>query len=120
MSETELKELYQSAALLINLHGSHLPAPEFAASGRLVYLETDPVDVEIDLFHQKAETLEYLSPHCAFFSFGENLGHPDCLVPLPQPFKFCPTRPPVALNFWHYQPAPPAPLFPPTATTPPP
>src|SRR5260370_17521568 len=99
MSETELKELYQSAALLINLHGSHLPAPELAASGRLVYLETDPVDVEIDLFHQKAETLEYLSPHCAFFTFGENLGQPDCQVPAPQGSKFHPTRPPLLLHF---------------------
>lgn len=100
MSEAQLKELYQSAALLINLHGSHLPRPELAATGRLVYLETDPVDVQIDLFHQKAETLEYLSPHCAFFTFGENLGNPDCLVPTPQRFNFLPTRQPVVLDFW--------------------
>src|SRR5438552_17952775 len=47
MSETGLKELYNSAALIINLHGSHLPTPELTATGRLVYLETDPVDVQI-------------------------------------------------------------------------
>ena len=100
LSETQLRDLYQSAALLINLHGSHLPVPELAATGRLVYLETDPVDVEIDLFHQRAETIEYLSPHCAFFTFGENLGKPDCLVPRPKDFKFIPTRQPVVMNFW--------------------
>jgi GT2 family glycosyltransferase len=100
LSEAQLRELYQSAALLINLHGSHLPAVELAATGRLIYLETDPVDVEIDLFHQRAETLQYLSPHCAFFSFGENLGSPDCLVPVPKEFRFIPTRQPVVMDFW--------------------
>ncbi|HSU56976.1 MAG TPA: hypothetical protein VLT36_23235, partial [Candidatus Dormibacteraeota bacterium] len=100
LSKVQLKEVYQSAALLINLHGSHLPTPDLAATGRLVYLETDPVDVQIDLFHEKAETLEYLSPHCAFFTFGENLGNPDCLVPAPQRFHFLPTRQPVVMDYW--------------------
>jgi GT2 family glycosyltransferase len=103
LSESQLKALYQSATLLINLHGSHLPTAELASTDRLVYLETDPVDVEIDLFHQKAETFEYLSPHCAFFSYGENLGKPDCLVPAPEPFKFHPTRQPVVMDFWENQ-----------------
>ncbi len=100
LGQTQLEGLYTSAALLINLHGSHLPTPELAGTGRLVYLETDPVDVQIDLFHQKKETLEYLSPHCAFFTYGENLGKPDCLVPLPEQVKFLPTRQPVVLDFW--------------------
>jgi len=103
LSETKLRELYQSAALLINLHGSHIPTPELAGTRRLVYLETDPVDVELDLFHQKPETLEYLSPHCAFFTFGENLGKPTCLVPAPKEFKFLPTRQPVVMDFWNQE-----------------
>jgi GT2 family glycosyltransferase len=100
LSESRLKELYKTATLLVNLHGSHLPTPELAATGRLIYLETDPVDVQIDLFHQKAETLQYLSPHTAFFTYGENVGRPDCLVPAPQQFNFRPTRQPVVLDFW--------------------
>ncbi len=100
LSQSQLNALYESAALLINLHGSHLPRPELAGTGRLVYLETDPVDVQIDLFNRKTETLEYLAPHCAFFTYGENLGNPDCLVPVPQGFKFLPTRQPVVLDFW--------------------
>src|SRR5579864_5506436 len=43
LSETELRHLYSSAALIINLHGATQPLPEHAASGRLIYLETDPV-----------------------------------------------------------------------------
>jgi len=100
MSESRLKELFGSASLLINLHGSHLPTPELTATGRLVYLGTDPVDVEVDLFHQKQESVDYLSPHCAFFTFGENLGRPDCRVPVPTQFEFRPTRQPVVSDFW--------------------
>ena len=100
LSHAQLNDLYQSAALLINLHGSHLPKSELASTGRLVYLETDPVDVEMDLYQGKAETLEYLAPHCAFFTFGENLGKPDCLVPAPARFQFLPTRQPVVMDFW--------------------
>src|SRR5205823_13901111 len=49
LSETQLRELYRSAALLINLHGGTEPLPEHTATGRLVYVETDPVEVEIEL-----------------------------------------------------------------------
>jgi len=86
LSEQQLKALYRSAEIIFNLHGSHLPNAELTATGRLAYVETDPVDVEIDLFHKRKETVEYLEPHCAFFTYGENLGRPDCLVPVPTPF----------------------------------
>lgn len=100
MSGQRLQELYRSAALIINLHGSHLPTPDLTATGRLVYLETDPVDVQVDVFHGKQEVLDYLAPHCAFFTYGENLGRPDCLLPTSERFPFRPTRQPVVLDFW--------------------
>jgi GT2 family glycosyltransferase len=100
LSETKLKQLYQEAALIINLHGSHLPTPELTATNRLVFLETDPVDLQIDLHTGKKEAIDYLTPHCAFFTFGENLGAPDCLVPDSSRFKFLPTRQPVVMEFW--------------------
>jgi GT2 family glycosyltransferase len=100
LSEGGLRGLFESAALVINLHGSHLPEPEYLANGRLVYLETDPVDVQMDLYHGRRETQAYLEPHCAFFSFGENLGRADCRVPTSDRFRFLPTRQPVVLDFW--------------------
>lgn len=100
MTALQLKELYNSAALIINLHGSHLPTDELAAGNRLIFLETDPVDVQMDLYHGKKESIDYLSPHCAFFTFGENLGRPDCRVPKPRHFHFLPTRQPVVMEFW--------------------
>ena len=38
MSLAQLKQLYGTAALLINLHGGTVPLPEHSATGRLVHL----------------------------------------------------------------------------------
>lgn len=104
LSEEQLKQLYQSADLVINLHGATLPQPDHSATDRLVYLETDPVALQIELYHNQQETIDFLAPHRAFFTFGENYGHPDCLLPVSERFIFKPTRQPVVLDFWepHY------------------
>lgn len=100
LSELQLHELYHSADLIINLHGSTVPLPEHSATGRLLYLETDPVELEIELHDNDQAAVEFLEPHFAFFTWGENYGNPDCKVPLPERFAFRPTRPPVVLDFW--------------------
>ncbi len=100
LTQSQLLQLYRDAALIINLHGSHLPTPELTATHRLVFLETDPVDLQIDLHQGKKEAIDYLTPHCAFFTFGENLGAPDCRVPVSNQFHFIPTRQPVVMEFW--------------------
>jgi GT2 family glycosyltransferase len=100
MSEGELKRLYQSAELIINLHGGTVPQPEHYATDRLVYLETDPVALEIELHDGNRETIQFLEPHSAFFTWGLNYGHSDCRVPLPERFPFKPTRPPVICDWW--------------------
>lgn len=100
LSRLELTRLYASAELILNLHGGTLPLPEHCATGRLVYVETDPVEVQVQLARGCQSTIDFLSAHCAFFSFGENLGRPGCLVPESTRFKFQPTRQPVVLDFW--------------------
>jgi len=100
LSESQLQELYRSAALIINLHGGTQPRPEHYQTGRLLYLGTDPVEVEIELYHKREETIAYLEPHCAFFTWGENYGNPDCRVPYSDRFHFKPTRQPVLLDLW--------------------
>jgi hypothetical protein len=100
MSERELERLYGSAELLINLHGGTQPYPELAATGRLVYLETDPVQLQLELAHGLPETVEFLEPHSAFFSFAENWDNPDCRLPRSERFAFKPTRQPVVLDLW--------------------
>ncbi len=100
MSEGQLKELYRSAALIINYHGGTIPLPEHAATGRLIYLETDPVELEIELHNNTPGTVEFLEPHVAFFTWGLNYGQPDCKVPLPGRFKFQPLPPAVVPDMW--------------------
>ena len=100
LDERDLGRLYSSAALIINLHGGTEPRTEHFATDRLVYLETDPVDVEIQLSQSRRETVDYLRPHCAYFTFGENYGNEDCQLPVSPEFNFLPTRQPVVLDFW--------------------
>jgi GT2 family glycosyltransferase len=100
LSEPRLKELYRSAALIVNMHGGTQPLPEHYATGRLLYLGTDPVEVEIQLHDGVQETIDFLAPHFAFFTWGMNYGNPDCRVPISNRFDFRPTRQPVALDLW--------------------
>ena len=49
MTEEQLDGLYRDAALIVNMHGGSLPLPEHAATDRLVFLGTDPVELELDV-----------------------------------------------------------------------
>ncbi|MDQ3678050.1 MAG: glycosyltransferase family 2 protein [Actinomycetota bacterium] len=98
MSEQALRRLYREAEVVINLHGGTKPRPEFG--DRLVYLETDPVRLQVELHDGVAETFEFLSAHSAFFTFAENLGRPGCRLPVCERFDFRPTRQPVVLERW--------------------
>lgn len=100
LGESQLLRLYRTADWIINLHGATLPRPEHGATQRLVYLETDPVAPQIELYDNRTETIEFLSAHQAFFTFGENLGRPSCQVPVSDRFTFRPTRQPVVADFW--------------------
>jgi GT2 family glycosyltransferase len=100
LSEGALKRLYRDAALIFNLHGATIPRPEHYETGRLVYVGTDPVEHEVDVHNGVQETIEYLEPHSAFFTWGENHGNPDCGVPVSERFKFIPTRQPIVMDLW--------------------
>ena len=100
LTESELQHLYGSAALIINLHGATQPLPEHSATGRLIYLETDPVRLQLELATNLQNAVDFLEPHVAFFTFGENYGRPDCGLPVSDQFTFKPTRQPVVLDFW--------------------
>lgn len=100
LSEDALKRAYREAAVLINLHGGTEPQPEHAATGRLIYVETDPGALQVELLEDRSRTLEFLEPHVAVFTFAENYGHPDCALPMSNRFTFRPTRQPVVVDLW--------------------
>lgn len=100
LTEGELARLYRSAELIVNLHGGTVPLEEHSATGRLVYLGTDPVQLEIEVYEGRSETIDFLCRHSAFFTWGLNYGNPDCGVPASDRFDFKPSRPPVVPDFW--------------------
>jgi ATP-binding cassette subfamily B protein len=100
LTEVQLHALYSAAAAIINLHGGTEPRPEHYATDRLVYLETDPVALQLELFRGEQASIDFLAPHCAFFTFAENLGNADCALPVSERFDFRPTRQPVVTDFW--------------------
>ena len=88
LSEPQVKSLYQSATLLLNLHGGTTPLAEHVATGRLVYLGTDPVVREIELHQGEAETIQLFEQHATLFTWAENYGQPDCGIPVSPRFHF--------------------------------
>jgi len=102
MTKGELHSLYRSAELIINLHGGTVPLPEHADTGRLIYLGTDPVEAELEVFHGVQRTIDFLSAHAAFFTWGLNYGQPDCKLPYAEQFAFRPSPPPVICDFWQH------------------
>jgi hypothetical protein len=77
-----------------------VPSPEHSSSGRLVYLETDPVELEVELHEGRPEAWAFVRPHTAFFTWGLNYGADDCRVPVPSTLDFVPSPPPVLLDLW--------------------
>ncbi|MDQ3723261.1 MAG: glycosyltransferase, partial [Actinomycetota bacterium] len=111
LSEAELGKVLREAELLVNLHGGTEPREELTATGRLVYLETDPVQLQIELHDGLRSAREFLDAHCAIFTFAENLAGADCTLPRTPDYDFLPTRQPVVLDLWDTGERMPGPAF---------
>jgi GT2 family glycosyltransferase len=107
MTERRLEGLLGSAELIVNLHGGTKPLPELRATDRLVYLETDPVQLQLELAEGYEASYAFLEGHAAFFTFAENYGGEGCLLPVSDRFRFETTRQPVLPELWETA-APPA------------
>lgn len=100
MSTSRVRELFDRALCVINLCGaSHPETLTYRPKGKFLYLETDPVLYQVRLGQGDAAALRFLGAHDAHATYGENLGEPDCPIPLTQ-FDWKKTRPPVVLDLW--------------------
>lgn len=106
-SRHELDRWLSEADAVVNLHGGTDPALVDAAAGRLVYVETDPVQLQIELHDGVPETRAFLDAHETFFTFGELWGRPQCRLPMSDDYTFHPTRQPVICDWWTAPPATP-------------
>jgi ATP-binding cassette subfamily B protein len=100
MSAEQLNRLYRDAALILNMHGGTLPLPEHIADDRLVFLGTDPVEVELQFAAGDVRAIQFLGEHVAWFTWGLNFGNPDCRLPWAR-LPFVPSPPPVVLDYWN-------------------
>ena len=103
MSAAQLRQQYDSAALILNLHGGTKPTPELVKAARLVLIDTDPVQMQLELAAGRTEAIEFYNAHGSHFTFGENYGNPDCKLPYLPAYPFLGTRQPVVLDFWETQ-----------------
>jgi hypothetical protein len=91
--------LFAQAAAIINLCGATKLREEHFACPVRILVDTDPVYEQIKYADADPAARAYLEAHTHFFTYGENLGSPDCPVPLcGVPWR--PTRPPVDPLSW--------------------
>jgi len=99
LSRARLDALYRDAAAIVNLCGATAPREEHRRGPKLLYIETDPVYEQLRIAAGEESSLAFLTSHDVLFTYGENLGAPDCPVPLER-FAWRTTRPPVVLDCW--------------------
>ncbi|HYA42413.1 MAG TPA: hypothetical protein VEF34_13990 [Syntrophobacteraceae bacterium] len=99
MGEDELKRLYREADVCLNVTASQELREEHMTIPRRIYVESDPFHVQVKVLEGDVKTLNALSAHDIHFSYGENLGQPDCDLPVDLVCWY-PTRQPVLTNLW--------------------
>ncbi|MBI1775176.1 MAG: hypothetical protein HYR63_07515 [Proteobacteria bacterium] len=99
VSRERLFGLYGQADGLINLCGSTKLREEHMACPVRILIDTDPGYEQIKLAQGDAYSTEFIDAHTHLFSYGANLGQPDCLLPVGER-RWRATRPPVLLDLW--------------------
>ncbi|MBV8357452.1 MAG: glycosyltransferase family 1 protein [Deltaproteobacteria bacterium] len=92
MEPRQALELIADADAVINLCAAMRPRDEILRSRCLIYLETDPSDTAV-------RESEFVAPHKLHFTYGYNIGAPDCILPTGN-INWRRTRPPVLLDQW--------------------
>jgi hypothetical protein len=94
-----LMKLYRQADVVINVCGYHQVLPHHDKIKDILYLQTDPLVDQVKVAKHDTRKIEQLSAHTHLFTYGENIGAPDCRVPV-ENYHWQPTRPPVCLDWW--------------------
>ena len=100
LSEAQLAQLYGDADAFLNVTGAQEIRDEHRAIHRRIYVESDPFVAQVKVAKGDQGMIDLLAAHDTHFSFGENLGAPDCDTPI-EKFRWLPTRQPVAVELWN-------------------
>lgn len=89
MAAKRAVDLLSEADAIINLCGAIEPREEVLRNRCLIYVETDP----------GVATADFAAIHKLHFTYGFNIGSPDCILPAVNVASH-PTWPPVLLDVW--------------------
>lgn len=89
----EIKQMLRTADLLLNI-GGVCWLPEFLLCKHRILIDMDPFFTQIGTF-----AAEGRKEYHAYFSYGVNIGHPDCSIPS-DGIEWLPTVPPVVPEIW--------------------
>jgi hypothetical protein len=100
------------ADLFLNVSGASRLRDEYRGARVLAFIDTDPGYSQaraaaVDrgtVDPQMQDAVEIMRAHDVFFSLGENLGAPDCAIPIGA-IRWRPTRQPILLDRWEAPPS---------------
>jgi hypothetical protein len=94
-----LLKLYGSADAAFNLCEAQEIEPRHSTIRRLVLLETDPGANQVGAAVGEEAVIRALDAYDYHFTYGANIGAPDCRVPMER-YAWHATRPPVCIDWW--------------------
>ena len=108
MSEETLKQICDTADVLINVSSSLWMRDEYRNIPVKMLVDTDPMFTQYQ-YHDKLmkggdaakAATEYMKSHDLFFTFGLNIGKPDCRIPSFD-FTWHTTKKPIVLDSWNH------------------
>jgi hypothetical protein len=105
LEEKKIKAICAAADIFINISCSTFMRDEYCAIPIRILIDSDPMFTQIQYESEQMFTpgkpgiKQLINNHNFHFSFGENIGAKDCLIPLSN-IRWQPTRQPICLNFW--------------------
>lgn len=99
LSEAQIAQLYRDADAFLNVTGAQELREEHLSIKRRIYVESDPFASQVKVAKGDGGMISTLAAHDTLFTFGENVGAPDCLLPVEE-FRWLPTRQPVVMDLW--------------------
>ncbi|MFC0774384.1 glycosyltransferase [Terrimonas alba] len=106
MTEKKVQTICKTADVFINISCSTFMRDEYMAIPKRVLIDSDPMFTQIQYLSRQMFTAgtaglqEMMLTHNYHFTFGENIGSPDCRIP-DCGLRWHTTRQPICLDKWH-------------------
>lgn len=116
LSAGKAREILHTADVFINVSCATAIGADYEQIPIRVLVDSDPMFTQIQSVASEAFTVggggmqRLIAAHTHHFTFGENVGAPDCRMPNAG-FTWIPTRQPICLDHWHVSPIAPVSPF---------